>query len=29
VQIEKFESKLFGNRMVVLGLATSHLSKSM
>ena len=27
VQIEKFESKLFGNGMVVLGLATSHVRK--
>ena len=27
VQIEKFESKLFGNGMVVLGLATSNVRK--
>ena len=27
VQIEKIESKLFGNGMVVLGLATSHVRK--
>ena len=27
MQIEKFESKLFGNGMVVLGLATSHVRK--
>ena len=27
VQIEKFESKIFGNGMVVLGLATPHVRK--